>query len=392
MAHADTAPAQHFTDRRRPLWTLATLITLLPLVGAALHATTGLTAWLFLPLFLLYGVVPLLDRLLGEDTANPPEAAVPGLDADPYYRWLVYVGIALAWLTVVAGAWYATTAGLGVVGFIGMALGVGWTTGAAINMGHELGHKKGAGERLLARLALAPSGYGHFAIEHVRGHHRDVATPEDSASSRLGESYYRFVAREIPGAFRRAWSIESARLQRRGESAWSRHNEILQTAVITLALWAALLLWLGPLVVPFALIQGAFAYSLLSSANYVEHYGLLREKGPDGRYVRPQPRHSWNSNHLLSNLMLYQLQRHSDHHAHPTRRYQALRHFEEAPQLPSGYFGMFLVAFFPPLWFRVMDRRVLAHAGGDLTRINKDPRWQGHAGGPAATAGSGGAA
>ena len=146
---------------------------------AALHAITGLTAWLFLPLFLLYGVVPLLDWLLGEDATSPPAAAVPDLDADPYYRWLVYAGVALAWLTVVAGAWYATTAGLGVAGFFGMALGVGWTTGAAINMGHELGHKKGAGERLLARIALAPSGYGHFSIEHVRGHHRDVATPEE---------------------------------------------------------------------------------------------------------------------------------------------------------------------------------------------------------------------
>ena len=129
--------------------------------------------------------------------------------------------------------------------------------------------------------------------------------------------------------------------------------------------------------IPFALIQGAYAYSLLSSANYVEHYGLLRERGPDGRYVRPQPRHSWNSNHLISNLLLYQLQRHSDHHAHPTRRYQALRHFDEAPQLPSGYFGMFLVAFFPRLWFRIMDPRVLAHVDGDLSRVNVDPRRAG---------------
>jgi len=142
--------------------------------------------------------------------------------------------------------------------------------------------------------------------------------------------------------------------------------------VITLVLWGGLVWWLGPAVILFILVQAFTAYSLLTSANYVEHYGLLRQR-TGNRYERPEPRHSWNSNHVLSNILLYQLQRHSDHHAHPTRRYQALRHFDEAPQLPSGYFGMFLVAFFPPLWFRLMDRRVLAHTGKRADRINLDP-------------------
>jgi alkane 1-monooxygenase len=366
--------APPYVDRRRLAWSAATLVPTLALAAIGLHAATGAEAWMFLPLVVLYGIVPLLDLIVGEDRTNPPPAAVPALEADPYYLRLLYLGVAATWVTVVAGAWYAATASLGPVGFIGLALSTGYASGAAINMGHELGHKKSRAERMAARFALALSGYGHFSVEHVRGHHRDVATPEDSASSRLGESYYRFIAREIPGAFRRAWALESERLRRVGASPWSAGNEILQAAAITLALWSGLALWLGPVVIPFALIQAAFAYSLLSSANYVEHYGLLRERGPDGRYVRPQPRHSWNSNHLISNLLIYQLQRHSDHHAHPTRRYQALRHFDEAPQLPTGYFGMFLVAFVPPLWFRLMDRRVLAHAGGDPSRVNVDPR------------------
>ena len=367
-------PHTAYADRHRAAWSLASFLVLIPLLGVALQAWTGHEAWLFLPLVVLYGLVPLADWLIGEDRSNPPEEAVAGLDADPYYRRLIYAGVLMAWFAVIAGAWYATVAGLSAIGFIGLALGVGWTSGAAINMGHELGHKKGAGERLLARFALAPSGYGHFAIEHVRGHHRDVATPEDSASSRMGESYYRFIRREIPGAFRRAWHIETERLSRRGQRPVSLANEILQNAAITAVLWLGLLAWLGPLVLPFLLIQAAFAYSLLSSANYVEHYGLRRGRDAQGRYVRPEPRHSWNSNHLVSNLMLYQLQRHSDHHAHPTRRYQALRHFNEAPQLPSGYFGMFLVAFIPRLWFAVMDQRVIDHAGGDLSQVNLDPR------------------
>ncbi|MGD8977100.1 MAG: alkane 1-monooxygenase, partial [Gammaproteobacteria bacterium] len=180
-----------------------------------------------------------------------------------------------------------------------------------------------------------------------------------------------------PGALRRAWRLEAARLAGEQRGPWSVRNEILQTAVLTLGFWGALLFWLGPGILPFWLIQTAMAYSLLSSANYVEHYGLLRQRDANGRYERPKPRHSWNSNHVLSNILLYQLQRHSDHHAHAARRYQALRHFDEAPQLPSGYFGMFLLAFFPPLWFRVMDPRVVAHAEahaeGDGSRINFDP-------------------
>ncbi len=250
---------------------------------------------------------------------------------------------------------------------------MGWTGGAGINAGHELGHKKTAVERMLARLALAPTGYGHFNIEHNRGHHRDVATPEDPASSRLGESYYRFMRREIPGALRRGWKLEWDRLERQGLPWFSVRNEILQTGVITALVWAGLVAWLGAAVAPLILIQAFIGYTLLTSANYVEHYGLLRQKTPGGRYERPEPRHSWNSNHGLSNILLYQLQRHSDHHAHPTRRYQSLRHFDEAPQLPTGYFGMFLLAFFPPLWFRVMDPRVIEHCGRSAARINMDP-------------------
>jgi alkane 1-monooxygenase len=190
----------------------------------------------------------------------------------------------------------------------------------------------------------------------------------------MGESYYRFMAREIPGAFRRAWAIEAERMARKGLGRWSLGNGILQTALLTIVLWGALIVWLGPVVAPFLLIQALVGYSLLSSANYVEHYGLRRRKLAGGRYERPEPRHSWNSNHVLSNILLYQLQRHSDHHAHPTRRYQSLRHFEEAPQLPAGYFGMFLLAMIPPLWYRVMDRRVLAHTGTSVRDINLDPR------------------
>ena len=362
-----------FIDRRRIGWLLASALPLLPFVGTGLRGIGGSDLWLFAPVVILYGLVPILDWLIGEDRTNPEERDVQALEEDRYYRWIVIASLPLTYLGIAFCAWYAVRADVSWYGYLALAIAAGLTGGMGINSGHELGHKKTRAERLLARLALAPSGYGHFNIEHNRGHHRDVATPEDPASSRMGESYYRFMMREIPGAFLRGWRLERDRLDRIGAGCWSWQNEIVQTGLVTLAFWGGLVWWLGAAVLPFIFLQSFMAYTLLTSANYVEHYGLLRRKTESGRYERPQPEHSWNSNHVLSNILLYQLQRHSDHHAHPTRRYQALRHFEEAPQLPSGYFGMFLVAFLPPLWFRMMDPKVIKHAGRRADRINLDP-------------------
>ncbi len=359
-----------WSDRRRRLWLVSLLLPMLPLASLLAWDAGGGEAWFWLTPLVVYGLVPLLDLALGEDPNNPPEALVPVLEQDPWYRWLTWLAVPAVWVTVAALAWVAARGGLGLAGWLGLAVSAGWTSGAGINAAHELGHKKGELEHWLARFALAPAGYGHFVVEHVRGHHRDVATPEDPASARCGESYYGFMRREIPGAFRRAWRLERERLAGLGRGALDPRNENLQGWALSIVFWGGLLLALGPALLPFMLLQAVFAYSLLSAANYVEHYGLLRARLPDGRYERTAPRHSWNSNHVVSNLLLYQLQRHSDHHAWPARRYQSLRHFDEAPQLPTGYFGMFLVALVPPLWRRLMDPRVLRHAGGDPTRIN----------------------
>jgi alkane 1-monooxygenase len=363
-----------WTDRRRYWWLVSLAMPMLPLAGLAAWAAGGGEAWLWLTAVVLYGVVPLADYLLGADTSNPPEALVPELEQDRWYRWLTWLTVPVIWVTVAIAAWIAVAGELSLFGWLGLALSAGWASGAGINVGHELGHKKGAHEVWLGRLALAPSCYGHFIVEHVRGHHRDVATPDDPASSRLGESYYRFMCREIPGAFRRAWALERERLAAQGRGPWHPANHNLQAWALSILFWVPLLLWLGPALLPFLVLQAAFAYSLLSAANYVEHYGLKRLRRADGRYERCAPRHSWNSNHVVSNLLLYQLQRHSDHHAWPARRYQSLRHFAEAPQLPTGYYGMFLLALVPPLWRRVMDPKVLAHTGGDEARINRAAR------------------
>jgi alkane 1-monooxygenase len=200
-----------------------------------------------------------------------------------------------------------------------------------------------------------------------------VATPEDCASGRMGESVYEFAARELPGALKGGWEIEAARLRKKGLKVWGPHNEILQADAITLVLALILVAWLGLAALPVILAHHALGWFALTLVNYIEHYGLLRQKRENGRYEPVQPRHSWNTNHIFSNLLEIHLQRHSDHHAHPMRPYQALRDFEGIPLLPTGYPGCFGMALFPPVWFKVMDPRVMEWAEDDLSKVNIHP-------------------
>ena len=364
-----------YVDHKRWFWILSVLFPLLPFVGIALHWQKGGELWLLFPLLINYVIVPAVDMVLGEDRNNPPEEFAHQLNQDLYYRRLTFITVPMHFITLFGCAWYASTQDLSWLGFGYVALIAGLTAGLAINTGHELGHKNSQFEKMLAKVALAIPAYPHFCIDHNRGHHRDVSTPNDPASARMGESIYRFAAREIPHTFVRAWQIEKDRLQRRDKSVWSADNQILQSLAISVAIWLLLFALFGWVMVPFILIHNALAYWQLTSANYIEHYGLLRSKDENGKYERCVPHHSWNSNHTFSNLVLFHLQRHSDHHTHPLRRYQALRHFEKLPTLPNGYLGMYLVAYVPQLWFWMMDKRLLAlpHVQGDLDKINIDP-------------------
>jgi alkane 1-monooxygenase len=346
-----------------------------PLIGLYLVHLTGWSIFYAFTLFVWYGVIPAFDVLLGKDPNNPPETAVVRLEADKYYRVLTWLTVPVHYASLVGCAWWIATQPIAWWEVVALAFSLGIVNGLALNTGHELGHKKEPFDRWMAKIVLAVVGYGHFFIEHNKGHHRDVATPEDPATSRMGESIYKFSLREIPGAFLRAWNLEKVRLERVGKSVWSLDNEIIPPLMITLAVYAALLLAFGPdpKLLVFLPIQMAFGWWQLTSANYIEHYGLLRQKMADGRYERAQPRHSWNSNHIASNLILFHLQRHSDHHAHPTRSYQSLRDFKGLPELPTGYPGMFFMALIPPVFRTVMDHRVVKWANGDIGKIQIDP-------------------
>jgi alkane 1-monooxygenase len=355
-------------DPKRYYWLLGLVVPLVPFIAWGLVEATGLGVMWWIGPLVVFGLIPLFDLVVGRDSSNPPESVLKRLEDDRYYRMCTYVFIPIQYAALVIAAWQWSEGGLSTADKAGLAVTVAMVGGIAINTAHELGHKRKRAEKWLSKVALAQSGYGHFFIEHNRGHHVRVATPEDPASARLGESFWEFLPRTVIGSVRSAWGLERVRLQRLGEHALSVHNDILNAWAMTLALWGALAAVFGAGILPWLLIQALIGASLLEVVNYLEHYGLLRQRQDDGRYERCRPEHSWNSDNIASNLFLYHLQRHSDHHANPTRRYQALRHFEDLPELPSGYATMILLAYITPLWFRVMDRRVLAHYGGDVTR------------------------
>ena len=369
MSTPALAHEQPWKDKRW-WWLLSPAIPLV-FTGSMLAAVgTGVWWCMLLAPLIIHVWLPLLDRVFGEDFSNPPESAVAQLDGDVFYRVLVWAYVPVQVVGTVLGAWMAVSQPLPWMGYVALVFTVGAINGVGIGTAHELGHKKESLDRWLSKIALAPSVYGHFFVEHNRGHHKRVATPEDPASARLGESFWAFLPRSVAGSWQSAWALEQERLNKQGMNVWHPQNHNLQAWGMTLLLFGALVAWLGWVVLPFLLLQAVYAASMLEVVNYVEHYGLLRQKDASGRYVRCEPEHSWNSNHLVGNLLLYQLQRHSDHHAHPSRRYQALRHFETAPQLPAGYATMITVAYWPRLWFAWMDPRVMAHYGGNMDLTN----------------------
>jgi alkane 1-monooxygenase len=373
-AAAEDLNVPDWSDSKRYAWMLGLLVPMLPFLAYGLAELTGLgIMWWFGP-FLVFGIFPVLDLIVGTDNENPPDSVIKWLEQDRYYRWTTYAYIPIQYTGLVFACYMWSSGNLTTLENIGLAVTMAMVSGIAINTAHELGHKRDSLERWLSKIALAQSGYGHFFIEHNRGHHVRVATPADPASSRFGENFWTFLPRTVAGSFKSSWELEGVRLDRMGKSHWTIHNDVLNAWAMTVVLYAILIAVFGWVVLPYLLIQSVIGFSLLEVVNYLEHYGLLRQHRDDGRYEICQPHHSWNSNNVASNVLLYHLQRHSDHHANPMRRYQSLRHFDEAPQLPTGYAGMIVVAMIPPLWRRMMDHRVVEHYEGDMTLANIHPR------------------
>lgn len=315
--------------------------------------------WSLGSIYVGFVAIPILETFLPGTPDNLSPAEESSKLTNRFFDLLLYLNIPILWGLVAYYFHLLGTRPLETYELVCMTLNVGLVVGTiGINVGHELGHRTTQHEQFMSKFLLLSALYMHFFIEHNRGHHKNVATDEDPASARRGEPIYLFWFRSVIGGYLNAWQLESSRLSKMGKAVFSWNNEMLRFQIIQLGYLLTIGLLLGWNMVGFAVGIAVVGFLMLESVNYIEHYGLRRKKLPSGRYEPVQPQHSWNSDHDLGRIFLYELTRHSDHHFKATRKYQVLRHFEESPQLPMGYPVAILMSFIPPLWFAVMNKRV----------------------------------
>ena len=319
-------------------------------------------AWSYFALAFGFVLIPILELIFtgNKDNFNKEEEQV--IKKKSIYDWLVYIYVPIQYALVAYFLVVISQGGLTTFEIIGKITALGVTCAIlGINVAHELGHRHKKSEQFMSKALLLTSLYMHFFIEHNRGHHKNIATPLDPATSRKGENIYAFFFRSVTGGFKSAWHLENSRLRKKGIAVLSWRNEMIQYMVIQGLFLTGILLAFSPLVLVCFIAAATMGFLLLETVNYIEHYGLQRDEIQPGVYEKTKPWHSWNSNHDLGRILLHELTRHSDHHYHAGRKYQVLRHFDDAPQMPTGYPGMMVCALFPPLWFRIMDKEVAKH-------------------------------
>ncbi len=307
-------------------------------------------------------VVPVIEFFVPASTVNDPEESLQAKSGFRYYDILLYLQVPMLYGVLAFFIYQYVHAGWTTAELIFSTLNTGMLCGVAgINIAHELGHRDHPFDRFMARALLIPPLYSHFTYEHNYGHHLQVGTPEDPATARKNEVVYTFYFRSIIQGYRNAWKICTKLLKNKNKPFWQHDLIWLHLVQVVYLL---LILWFGGLGCMIALILAALTGILfLETVNYIEHYGLVRQKMASGRYEPMRDSHSWNSNHELGRMLLFELVRHADHHYQTTRKYQALRHRDQSPQLPFGYPMSIVLALIPPLWFRVMNPRLQALQG-----------------------------
>lgn len=313
--------------------------------------------WTWGVVVLEFVMIPLLESLHSGSPKNPSEEEEKRLNRMRWFDFLLYLNLPILYVLLFLHLQTIVSTPLHMLEAMGLTLSMGIMIGTiGINVAHELGHRPNLWDQWVARLLLIPGWYSHFTIEHNLGHHKHVSTPEDPSSARKGENIYRFWIRSVAGVYRGAWIIENERLEREGLSTFSFQNRMIIFQILQFGYALIILLFFGGTGLLFAIISGVIGFLLLESVNYIEHYGLSRKQMPSGRYERVGHQHSWNSNHELGRIFLFELTRHSDHHFQANKKYQVLRNEETSPQLPLGYPGSILLALVPWAWFRKMNR------------------------------------
>ena len=316
-------------------------------------------AWLFATPVYAFVLIPLFEILLPEDPLNPSESQKKSRNASKIYDWMLYVNLPLVYGLLFFGLIKASSGSLETYEIAGLIFSVGIVLGVnGINVGHELGHRNKPFERLLGKWLLVPPLYSHFYIEHNYGHHLHVATPEDPATARLNQTVYHFWWTSISRQYLNAWRIQWSLLKRDQKSFWSLSNHMFWSTLLQVGYLFLVASLFGLPGLGVALGAAVVGMLLLETVNYIEHYGLMRKRLPSGRYERVAPIHSWNSNHVMGRIVLYELTRHSDHHYKSAKKYQVLEYRDQAPAMPFGYPTSMVLSLVPPLWFRIMNRRI----------------------------------
>lgn len=303
--------------------------------------------------------LPFLEIILPVDAYNLNTHEAENKLRKRVFDWLLYLNLPIVYGLLGFALFEITTSSVSTQEFIGMVLSVGIVLGVnGINVAHELGHRQASKERFLGKALLLPSLYMHFYIEHNFGHHLHAATPEDPATARYNQIVYSFWYTSITRQYSNAWKIQKKLLSNNNLSMFSVRNDMFWYIILQLSYLFIVLLLFGSTGLFFAFLCGIVGFLLLETVNYIEHYGLLRLKTESGRYERVKEMHSWNSNHVIGRIVLYELTRHSDHHYKSSKKYQILNCHDESPQMPFGYPTSMVISLIPPLWFKIMNKRV----------------------------------
>lgn len=309
----------------------------------------------------VFVLVPIFDQMSSNSDENLPIEVRTEFLKRKIFDWLLYLNLPILYGVLFLFISQLNQTDMSTFELIGNILSVGIVIGTCgINVGHELGHRNSKIENLIAQLLLLPAIYVHFFVEHNRGHHKHVGTDLDPASAKKGDNVYLFWLKSTFGGYISAWKIEATRLRKLKKGSLSFDNAMIQFTLSQLGYFWLIYFFAGYPNILFVLLAGLVGVLLLETINYLEHYGLRRIKLDNGRYEKVLPKHSWNSNHGFGRIVLYELTRHSDHHYIASKKYQVLDHHEDSPQLPAGYPAMILTSLVPPLWFYIMDKRLLS--------------------------------
>ncbi len=325
----------------------------LALISLNLSGIGAFTAIIF-----LYIIVPIAEQLIPQDKSNFSKKEKELAKYDKFYDWVLYLLVPLHLYVIFIFLNKVSASNVPIIDLIAYTMTMGTILGVnGINGGHELGHKTNEPFKLFcAHVLLATSLQNHFMTYHNSGHHRDVATPNDLTTARKGQNFYHFAIRSQIGGYFKTWRLEAEKLHKQGRKSWL--NPMIIHTIIPWTFQAIILYFFGWPTAVMYLMASIFGISILESQNYFSHYGLERKQKEDGSYERVKAIHSWNSDHLIGRILLFELSRHSDHHFMGAKPYQILESKDDSPVLPFGYPAMLILGYFPFIFKPIMARQL----------------------------------